>query len=141
MASFQSHLLQQIFMHYFSPKRKQFEFDLVHLQGRMCSQIETCSFTTPNNVGIKSFPSVRRKNGFHSANINYRVWTWQHIAIFLFTTNVILIDIVIIKREKKQINPPTSTKMTSLYLSINTTTDFCLLSPKLEDNVSAPRKI
>lgn len=91
----------------FSPRRKHFEFDLVYLQGRTYSQKETCSFTTTNNVGSRSLPSVRRKNGFHSANINYKVWTWQHISIVLFTINVISTDIVVIKRKKpKQTNPP-----------------------------------
>lgn len=59
------------------------------------SQIQTCSFTTRNNAVIKCPPSVRRKNGFHSAN-NNKVWTWRHISIVLFTINVLFLNIVTI---------------------------------------------
>lgn len=82
-----------------------------------CAAKQICSFTTPSNVGIKSFLSVKSKNGFHSTNINYKLWTWQHISIVIFTTNVILIDIVIIKRKKKT-QPPKLLQVQQTFISL-----------------------
>lgn len=69
------------FFFFFSPRQKCLMFGLVYLQGRTCHAAKY-KHTAQNNAVIKT-PSVRKRNGFNSANINYQVWTWQHTSIVL----------------------------------------------------------
>ena len=104
-----------------------------------CSQTQTCSFTTRNNAVITSSPSVRMKNGFHSANIHYKVWTWRYISIVLFTIKVLFINIV--TTLKKQTETQTFHKDDKLLFLCKCYGKLQFTQPWIGDNVSAPRKI